>query len=72
MRVGKGERIPALFYATTPTAMMCPPLIEIACEHVTIRIEDLDVTLYYRDGRVEKPAIDRKEALGKSYWGQRP
>lgn len=65
----EGERIPALFYATTAYCDDVPPLIEIACEHVTIRIEDLDVTLYYRDGRVEKPAIDRKEALGKSYWG---
>ena len=59
----------ACFYATTAYCDDVPPLIEIACEDRTIRIEDLDVTYYYRDGRVEKPAIDKKEALGKSYWG---
>lgn len=59
----------ACFYATTAYCDDVPPLIEISCENMTIRIEDLDVTYYYRDGRVEKPEIDRKEALGKSYWG---
>lgn len=59
----------ASFYATTAYCDDAPPLIEIACEKVTIRIEDLDVTLFWRDGRVEKPEIDKKEALGKSYWG---
>lgn len=59
----------ACFYATTAYCDDAPPLIEISCENMTIRIEDLDVTYYYRDGHAEKPEIDRKEALGKSYWG---
>lgn len=43
----------ACFYATTAYCDDVPPLIEISCENMTIRIEDLDVTYYYRDGRVE-------------------
>jgi predicted dehydrogenase len=46
-----------------------PPMIEIACEDRTIRIEDLDVTYYYKDTKVEKPPIERKNGLGKNYWG---
>ena len=56
----------ACFYATTAYCDDVPPLIEIACEDRTIRIEDLDVTYYYRDGRVEKPAIDKKEAWARA------
>ncbi len=63
------EKAAASFYATTAYCDDVPPLIEIACENMTIRIEDLDVTLLHRDGRVEKPQLDKKEALGKSYWG---
>lgn len=64
----KGERR-ACFYATTAYVDNMPPLIEIACEDRTIRIEDLDVTYYYKDGRVERPSIKSKKGLGKGYWG---
>lgn len=57
------------FYATTAYIADVPPLIELSCENVTIRIEDLDVTYYYKDGRQEKPMLDQRENLGKSYWG---
>ena len=73
------ENAAACFYATTAYTEDAPPLIEISCENVVIRIEDLDVTLFWRDGsgengrtergRVERPEIVRKQALGKSYWG---
>ena len=63
------ENAAACFYATTAYTEDAPPLIEISCENVVIRIEELDVTLLWRDGRREKPEIDRKKALGKSYWG---
>jgi Predicted dehydrogenases and related proteins len=59
----------ACFYATTAYVADVPPLIEISCEHMTIRIEDLDVTYYYKDGRIVKPVIENKVGLGKSYWG---
>lgn len=63
------ENIHASFYATTAYCADVPPLIEIACEHMTIRIEDLDLTLFYPDGRQEKPVLKQGKALGKSYWG---
>jgi len=59
----------ASFYATTAYCDDRPPFIEIACENVTIRIEDPDVTYFWKDGRVEKPLTETNETLGKSYWG---
>lgn len=59
----------ACFYATTAYVDDVPPIIEISCENRTIRIEDLEVTYYHRDSRVEKLSVERKEGLGKSYWG---
>ncbi|MDO4294461.1 MAG: Gfo/Idh/MocA family oxidoreductase [Eubacteriales bacterium] len=59
----------AVFYATTAYCDDRPPLIELSCEKATVRIEDLEVTCFWRDGRVEKPALESKKALGKSYWG---
>ena len=61
--------IHASFYATTAYCADVPPLIEIACENLTIRIEDVELTIFYPDGRREKPALKHEEALGKSYWG---
>ncbi len=61
--------INASFYATTAYCADVPPLIEVACEHMTIRIEEMELTLLYPDGRREKPRLEHREALGKSYWG---
>ena len=44
------ENAEACFYATTAYTEDAPPLIEISCENVVIRIEDLDVTLFWKDG----------------------
>ncbi|MDO4283987.1 MAG: Gfo/Idh/MocA family oxidoreductase [Eubacteriales bacterium] len=59
----------ACFYATTAYCDDMPPLIEISCEKATLRIEEMDVTCLWRDGRVDKPVLEKKQALGKSYWG---
>lgn len=59
----------ACFYATTAYCTDVPPLIELCCENMTIRIEDLEVTCCYKDGNVKKLPIEHKEGLGKSYWG---
>lgn len=64
----KGD-VNASFYATTAFCDDVPPLVEIVCEHMKIRIEDLELTLFYPDGRQEKPVLEHREALGKSYWG---
>jgi UDP-N-acetyl-2-amino-2-deoxyglucuronate dehydrogenase len=63
------DGINACFYTTTAYFADVPPLIEIACENMTIRMEDLDVTYYYKDGKTEKPVIENRLGLGKSYWG---
>jgi predicted dehydrogenase len=57
------------FYATTAYVDDVPPIIEIACEDRTIRIEDLAVTYYFRDLRVERLSFEKKESIGKNYWG---
>ncbi len=59
----------ACFYATTAYCTDAAPLIEIVCENMTIRMEDPAVTVFYRDGRVEKPPVDAQKPLGKSCWG---
>ncbi len=59
----------ACFYATTAYCSDVPPLIELSCDNMTIRIEDLEVTCYYKTGKMEKLPVRRMECLGKSYWG---
>ncbi|HJC57999.1 MAG TPA: Gfo/Idh/MocA family oxidoreductase [Candidatus Eisenbergiella intestinipullorum] len=63
------ENAAACFYATTAYTEDAPPLIELSCEHMIIRVEDLDVTLIFPDGSREHPSLGGKQALGKSYWG---
>lgn len=59
----------ACFYATTAYCADAAPLIEIVCENMTIRMEDPEVTIFYRDGRVKKPSLDPRKPMGKSCWG---
>ena len=59
----------ACFYATTAYGVDMPPLIEIVCENMTIRMEELEVTCYEKSGKVTHLPIEAKGALGKSYWG---
>ena len=63
-----GEKV-ACFYATNAYCADVPPLIEISCEKVTVRIEDLDVSYRYPDGTITKPDVERPVPIGKSYWG---
>ncbi len=63
------ENANACFYATNAYCSDVPPLIELECENVRIRIEGAVITLYYADGRVETSKLDEVIALGKSYWG---
>ncbi len=59
----------ASFYATNAYCADVPPLVEIICENMKIRMEDLELTIFYPDGSQEKPKLEYREALGKSYWG---
>lgn len=58
-----------IFYATTAYSANTPPLIELSCENMTVRIEELDVTCYNKDGSITKPVIEKKNLPGKDYWG---
>lgn len=59
-----GEKV-ACFYATNAYCADVPPLIEISCEKVTVRIEDLDVSYRYPDGTITKPDVERPVPIGK-------
>lgn len=59
----------ASFYATTAYVTDAPPIVELECERARIRIEDLQVTIFWRDGQPEFMDFTGKECLGKSYWG---
>ncbi len=57
------------FYATTAYNADSAPLIEVNCEHMVIRIEDMNVTCYHKNGEVVQIPIEGKLGYGKSYWG---
>lgn len=63
------EQGTASFYATTAYCADVPPLIEIACENMRIRMEDPGLTIYHKDGRIEVPDLCKMPVLGKSYYG---
>ena len=63
--------IPAVFYATTAHAADSPVFFELVCEHATLRMEDQEVTVRWKDGSVEhhQLAAPVSPTTGKSYWG---
>lgn len=63
-----GDKV-ACFYATNGYCADVPPLIEVCCSDVTIRIEDLDVSYRYPNGTIVKPQVERPVPIGTSYWG---
>lgn len=69
------EKASASFYATTAYCDDAPPIIEIVCENMTLRIEEPNLTLLYKDGSIEIPSLERPAVKGdvpegKSYWGK--
>lgn len=64
-----GRETTACFYATTAHVDDAPVIIELACEHATIRLEDTNVICRYRDGRVDTYSCVKANIPGKSYWG---
>lgn len=61
----------ALFYATTAHCCDSPVLIELECENVSMRMEEHEVTLRWKDGTVERHSLaaPASPATGKAYWG---
>lgn len=61
----------ALFYATTAYCADSPVLVEVVCENATLRMEEQEVTLTWKDGTKEhfQLAAAKSPATGKAYWG---
>lgn len=60
----------ALFYATTAYSTDSPVMLELHCENMTVRMEEHNVSIRYKDGRKCEMDFPMPEtALGKSYWG---
>ncbi len=57
------------FYATTAYSANPAPLIELDCENMTIRIEELNITCFHKNGETEHIQLVGKPGYGKSYWG---
>jgi predicted dehydrogenase len=57
------------FYVTTAYNADSAPLIEVNCEHMVIRIEDLNVTCYYKNGETVSIPMEGNRGYGKGYWG---
>ena len=61
----------ALFYATTAHCADSPVLVELVCENVTLRMEEQEVALSWKDGTKEHFSLaqPKSPATGKAYWG---
>ena len=61
----------ALFYATTAHCADSPVLVELVCENVTMRMEEQEVALSWKDGTKEHFSLaqPKSSATGKAYWG---
>lgn len=58
-----------LFYATTAYCADSPVLLELACENVTLRMEESEVACLWKDGQKERISFELPAAEGKAYWG---
>lgn len=59
----------ACFYATTAYAGNRPIMIDIECEHMSLRLEGSYVTCIHKDGRKEELSFYNGHTIGKDYWG---
>ena len=57
------------FYTTTSYVVNSAPFIELECENMRIRMEDMALQCYLPDGSNRTIDIDHKVGFGKSYWG---
>ena len=57
------------FYATNGYTADCPPLIEIQCEHMSLRMEGNTLFQKSADGAWKEIPVEQLNPLGKSYWG---
>lgn len=62
---------PAIFFATTGHCTDSPVMLELVCENCTIRMEERDVTIRWKNGTKEQHEFAQpvSPATGKAYWG---
>lgn len=59
----------ALFYATNAYCRNAPVLLELTCEHATLRLEGDDLSILWPDGSIQRAENAQAASLGKDYWG---
>ena len=64
-----GGGVNALFYATTAHVSDAPVMVEIACEKMTLKMEDGRLTCTVPGGESKTYSFETDNCLGKSYWG---
>lgn len=57
------------FYAATSYAANVPPVIELECEKARLRLEEQELTVFTKEGSIERKDFVLGEKWGKSYWG---
>ncbi len=63
---------PAVFFATTAHCTDSPVLVELVCENGTVRMEEQEVSLRWKNGGREFHQLPQplSPTTGKAYWGQ--
>lgn len=63
---------PGVFFATTAHCTDSPVLLELVCENCTIRMEEQEVSIRWKDGGREFHQLPQplSPVTGKAYWGQ--
>lgn len=59
----------AVFFACTSYSCDSPVILELNCENMTIRMEEQNLFITYRDGTRESLTFAETEGIGKAYWG---
>lgn len=59
----------ACFYASNSYASNAPAMIELECEGARMRIEDMTVTIWDQDGKMQQHEFPVQPQYGKDYWG---
>lgn len=65
----KYKNCSATFYASNAYPISMPPIIELLCKNVRIRIEDLLVTCIHKNNEIEVIPITAGSVYGKRDWG---
>lgn len=60
----------ALFFASTAYSTDSPVMLELNCENMTIKMEEHEVTIIHKNGRIDRLSFSASAtAIGKAYWG---